>query len=46
MSKSKKGINSYKIIENWDLNVVFDVIEINNDDLLESVIKITNIELV
>ncbi|WP_125154482.1 hypothetical protein [Clostridium rectalis] len=37
---------SYKIIDSWNLNVEFDIIELDKENLIESIIKITNIELV
>ena len=36
---------SYKIIDSWNLNVEFDVIELDKENLIESIIKITNMEV-
>lgn len=36
---------SYRLVDGWWLNIEFDVIEIDKDDELDSIIKITNIEL-
>ncbi|NCI19803.1 hypothetical protein EJM73_09205 [Clostridium botulinum] len=36
---------SYKLTDNWGLNVIFDVIELDNEDLIKSTIKVTKIEL-
>lgn len=36
---------SYRLVNGWWLNIEFDVIEIDKYDELDSIIKITNIEL-
>lgn len=37
---------SYKLTESWDINFIFDIIEINKDNLKESMIKIKEICLI